>query len=260
MTGYGPTVPDQARAAATAQAAGFDDITFLGARTVPPEYARDPDRYLDLVCGPMLDAVAPLVRWIDVACDAGFDSAQLRRVLAAGQRNGLGLRMLGNQSGPGPAVIMAVDIGAAAVDQCAHLTDSDITALARSSTMATLVPATDLAAGLPPAPGRYLLDVGVGVALASGAGPHGSPTTSMNLVVALGVSQCGLTPAEAVHAATAGGARALRRTDVGFLTIGARADLHVLDTASYTDLADRPGTPLTHSVYSHGTLVAPSTR
>ena len=146
-TGYGLTVRDEARLAATAKAAGFDDITFHGACAVPPEYGKDPDGYLDLVCGPMLDAAAPLVRWLSVSCDSGLDSAQVRRVLAAGQRKGLRLRVQGNQSGPGPAVMIAVDTGAAAVDHCNHLTDTDVIALAASSTVATLLPAVDLHPG-----------------------------------------------------------------------------------------------------------------
>ena len=254
-TGYGLTVRDEARLAATAKAAGFDEITFHGAYAVPPEYGKDPDGYLDLVCGPMLDAAAPLVRWLSVSCDNGLDSAQVRRVLAAGQRKGLGLRVQGNHTGPGSAVMIAVDTGAAAIDHCNHLTDTDITALAGSPTVATLLPAVDLHTGQPPAPGRRLIDAGVSIALASGADPGTSYTSSMNLVVALGVLRCGLTPAEAVHAATAGGARALRRTDVGTLTVGARADLHVLNAPSHAYLAYRPGMPLTHSVYQHGTRV-----
>lgn len=255
-TGYGLTVRDEARLAATAKTAGFDEITFHGAYVVPPEYGKDPDGYLDLVCGPMLDAAAPLVRWLSVSCDNGLDSAQVRRVLAAGQRKGLGLRVQGNQIGPGPAVMIAIDTGAAAVDYCNHLTDTDITALAGSSTVATLHPAADLYSGQPPAPGRRLTDAGVSIALASGADPGLPYTSSMNLVVALGVLRCGLTPAEAVHAATAGGARALHRTDVGTLTIGARADLHVLDAPSHAYLAYRPGMPLTHSVYHRGIAAA----
>jgi len=256
MTGYGPTVRDQARAAATAQAAGFDDITFLAAHTVPPEYARDPDGYLDLVCGPMLDAVAPLVRWIDVACDAAFDSAQLRRVLAAGQRNGLGLRVHGVQDVTGQGVLIAVDTGAAAIAHCGQLSDADIAALVGSETVATLLPARDPTTGQPPANGRSLIDAGVRIALASGCDPHSRHTSSMTAIIALAVHLCGLTPAEAVHAATAGGARALRRDDVGSLTVGARANLHVLDAPSHTNLADRPGTPLTHAVYRNGTRMA----
>lgn len=259
-TGYGLTMRDEARLAAIAERAGFDEITFGGASPIPAEYEKDPDGYLDLVCGPMLDLTAPLVGWLEVSCDDGLDTAQVRRVLAAGQRNGLGLRMYGNESGPGPAVLIAVDTGATAVIQCGHLTDSDITSLARSTTVAVLLPAADLAADLPPAPGRDLLGVGVSVALASGAGPHGSPTTSMNLVVGLGVSHAGLTAAQAVHAATAGGARALRRDDVGVITVGSRADLHVLDGDSHTDLVTHPGIPLTHSVYLQGALVEPEGR
>jgi imidazolonepropionase len=254
-TGYGLTVRDEARLAATAKAAGFDEITFHGAYAVPPGYGKDPDGYLDLVCGPMLDAAAPLVRWLSVSCDGDLDSAQARRVLAAGQRKGLGLRVQGNQTGPGPAAMIAVDTGAAAVDHCNHLTDTDIIALAGSSTVATLLPTADLLTGQPPAPGRRLIDAGVSIALASGADPGTSYTSSMNLVVALAVLRCGLTPAEAVYAATAGGARALRRTDVGTLTVRARADLHVLNAPSHAYLAYRPGMPLTHSVYQHGSRV-----
>ncbi|MEP6560405.1 MAG: amidohydrolase family protein [Nakamurella sp.] len=258
-TGYGLTVRDEARAAMTAQTAGFDDISFFGANVVPPEYGRDPDGYLDLVCGPMLDAVAPLVGWIDVACAGGaFDSARARRVLAAGQRKGLGLRVHGDPFGSGPAALVAVDTGAASVDVSSHLTDQDVTALAGSDTAATVLPLRELANGQPPVPGRRLLDAGVRIAVASGCNPETSYSPSMNLAVALAVLQCGLTPAEAVHAGTVGGARALHRTDVGALTVGARADLHVLNAPSFEYLAYRPGLQLTQSVYRRGTRVARS--
>jgi len=252
-TGYGLTVPDERRAALTATAAGFDEITFLGAHVVPVEYAKDPDGYVDLVCGPMLEAVADAVRWIDVFCEDGaFDEAQSRRVLAAGQRKGLGLRVHGNQLGPGPGVRLAVDLGAASVDHCTHLTPTDLEALAASSTVATLLPACDLSTRQPPAPGRALLDAGARVALASNCNPGSSYTSSMNLVVALAVLQCAMSTAEAVHAATAGGAAALRRDDVGHLAPGAWADLHVLDAPSHAYLAYRVGMPLTHRVFRHG--------
>ena len=252
-TGYGLTVPDERRAALTATAAGFDEITFLGAHVVPVEYAKDPDGYVDLVCGPMLEAVADAVRWIDVFCEDGaFDEAQSRRVLAAGQRKGLGLRVHGNQLGPGPGVRLAVDLGAASVDHCTHLAPTDLEALAASSTVATLLPACDLSTRQPPAPGRALLDAGARVALASNCNPGSSYTSSMNLVVALAVLQCAMSTAEAVHAATAGGAAALRRDDVGHLAPGAWADLHVLDAPSHSHLAYRVGMPLTHRVFRHG--------
>ena len=255
-TGYGLTVHDERRAAATARAAGFEEITYLGAHVVPAEYAKDPDGYIDLVCGPMLDAVAGDVGWVDVFCEDGaFDEAQSRRVLAAGQRKGLGLRVHGNQLGPGPGVRIAVDLGAASVDHCTHLTPADMDLLAVSSTVATLLPACDLSTRQPAAPGRALLDAGARVALASNCNPGSSYTSSMNLVVALAVLQCGLSTTEAVHAATAGGAAALRRTDVGHLAPGARADIHVLDAPSHAYLAYRVGMPLTYRVFRHGEAV-----
>jgi imidazolonepropionase len=255
-TGYGLTIADEARLAVTAHTAGFDEISFLGAHVVPPEFAKDPDGYLDLVCGPMLDAVAPHVGWLDVFCEQGaFDEAQTRRVLAAGMRKGLGLRVHGNQLAAGPGVRIAADTGAASVDHCTHLTDLDIAALAGSSTVATLLPACDLSTKQPPAPARALLDAGARIALASNCNPGSSYTSSMNLVVALGVLLCGLSADEAVHAATAGGAAALRRRDVGVVQVGARADLHVLDAPSHDYLAYRVGVPLTHSVIRRGELV-----
>jgi imidazolonepropionase len=255
-TGYGLSTHDEIRSATTAQAAGFDEISFLGAHVVPPEYAGDADGYLDLVCGPMLDAVGPHVRWIDVFCEDGaFDEAQTRRVLAAGRRKGLGLRVHGNQLSAGPGVRIAVDTGAASVDHCTYLADRDIAALASSSTVATLLPACDLSTRQPPAPGRALVDAGARIALASNCNPGSSYTSSMNLVVALGVLLCKLSTQEAVHAATAGGAAALLRTDVGVVQVGARADLHVLDAPSHEYLAYRVGVPLTHAVYRRGELV-----
>jgi len=257
-TGYGLSTHDEQRAARTAQVAGFDEITFLGAHVVPPEFAKDPDGYLDLVCGPMLDAVAPHVRWIDVFCETGaFDPAQTRRVLAAGTRKGLGLRVHGNQLSAGSGVRIAVDTGAASVDHCTYLTPADIDALAASSTVATLLPACDLSTRQPPAPGRALVDAGARIALASNCNPGSSYTSSMNLVVALGVLLGELSAQEAVHAATAGGAAALRRTDVGVVRVGARADLHVLDAPSHDYLAYRVGVPLTHAVYRKGIAEVP---
>ncbi len=258
-TGYGLTAQDEMRSATAAATAGFDEITFLGAHVVPPEYDGDADAYLDLVCGTMLDLVAPAVRWIDVFCEKGaFDEAQTRRVLAAGVRKGLGLRVHGNQLSEGPGVRVAVDIGAASVDHCTYLSDTDVQALAASDTVATLLPACDLSTLQPPAPGRRLVDAGATVALASNCNPGSSYTTSMNLVVALGVLQCRLSPAEAVYAATAGGAAALRRKDVGAVRVGGRADLHVLDAPSHDYLAYRVGVPLTYAVFSRGVpVIAP---
>jgi imidazolonepropionase len=256
-TGYGLTVDDEARSARVARAAGADDVTFLGAHVVPRDYDGDRDGYLDLVTGPMLAAVTANVRWIDVFCEAGaFDEDESRRVLEAGRAAGLGLRVHGNQLGPGPGVRLATELGAASVDHCTFLTDADVDALAGSETVATLLPATDLSTRQPAAPGRRLVDAGATIALATNCNPGTSYTASMPLVIALAVLQCGLSAAEAVHAATAGGARALRRDDVGVIRVGARADVQVIDAPSIDHIAYRVGGVHTRAVWRAGKRVA----
>ncbi|MEV0069427.1 MULTISPECIES: imidazolonepropionase [unclassified Amycolatopsis] len=249
-TGYGLTVADEARSARIA-ATVADEVTYLGAHLVPP--GADAESYVDLVCGEMLDAVAPHVRWADVFCETGaFDEAQSARVLKAAAERGLGLRVHGNQLGEGPGARLAVELGAASVDHCTYLSDEDVEALAASDTVATLLPACDLSTRQSLAPARRLLDAGATVALASNANPGSSYTTSMAFCVTTAVLQMRMTVSEAVWSATAGGARALRRDDVGYLRPGARADVHVLDAPSVTHLAYRPGVPLTHAVWRRG--------
>lgn len=241
-TGYGLSVADEMRAARIAAEAGADEVTFLGAHVVPRDYDNDRRGYLDLVCGPMLDAVREFVGWIDVFCETGaFDEAESRRVLAAGRDAGLGLRVHGNQLGAGAGVQLAVEMEAASVDHVTYLTEADVDALAGGRTVATLLPTADLSTRQPPAPGRRLADAGVPIALATNCNPGTSYTMSMPLVVALAVLQCELTAEEAVWAATAGGALALRRGDVGILRVGARADVQVLDVPSIDHIAYRVG-------------------
>lgn len=259
-TGYGLTIEDEVRSARIA-AEVVDQVTFLGAHVVPE--GEDPDNYLNLVTGPMLDAVRPYVRWVDVFCEGGaFDSAGSERVLRAAVAHGLGLRVHGNQLGEGPGVRLAVRLGAASVDHCGHLSDSDVEALAASwqggarGTVATVLPACDLSTRQPLAPARRLLDAGAVVAIASNANPGSSYTTSMAFCVATAVLQMGLSVDEAVWAATMGGAVALGVDTgdgaVGAIRPGARADLHVLDARSATHLAYRPGVPLTWAVWRAG--------
>ncbi|MFE9745201.1 imidazolonepropionase [Saccharothrix saharensis] len=249
-TGYGLTVADEVRSARIA-AAEVDEVTFLGAHLVPP--GTDADEYVALVIGQMLDAVAPHVRWADVFCERGaFDVDQSRAVLEAAKAKGLGLRVHGNQLGEGPGVRLAVELGAASVDHCTYLSPADVDALANSSTVATLLPACDLSTrqSLPPA--RQLLEAGATVALASNCNPGSSYTTSMAYCITTAVLQMRMTVEEAVTAATLNGAKALQRADVGHLSPGARADVHVLDAPSTTHLAYRPGVPLTHAVWRAG--------
>jgi imidazolonepropionase len=230
-----------------------DDVTFLGAHAVPHEYEGRADDYVELVCGEMLAACAPSARWIDVFCERGaFDAEQSRAVLAAGASAGLGLRVHGNQLGPGPGIQLAVEMGAASVDHCTYFDDTDIAALAAGDTVATFLPATDFSTRQPYPDARMMIDAGVQVAIATNTNPGSSNTTSMGFCIALAVREMGMSIDEALLAATAGGARALRRDDVGRLAPGARADAVLLDASSYIDFVYRPGVPLVNTVFVAG--------
>jgi len=251
-TGYGLSTVDEQRSAQVA-ARLSDDVTFLGAHVVPPEYADRPEDYVALVTGPMLDACAPHCRWIDVFCDRGaFDADQVRAILTAGAARGLGLRVHANQLAQGPGVQLAVELGAASADHCTHLSDADVQALAGSATVATLLPGAEFSTRSPYPDARLLLDAGVTVALATDCNPGSSYTSNMAFCIALAVREMGMTPAEALWAASAGGARALRRDDVGVIAVGARADLVALRAPSPVHLAYRPGVPLVEATWKDG--------
>ncbi len=253
-SGYGLTVADESRSLALA-AEFTPEVTYLGAHVVPPEFDADPAGYVELVCGPMLTACAPHARWVDVFCERGaFDASQARAVLAAGQAAGLLPRVHANQLGPGPGVQVAVEAGAASADHCTFLTDADVDALASSDTVATLLPGVEFSTRQPYPDARRLLESGATVAIATDCNPGSCFTSSMPFCIALAVREMRMTTEEAVRAATAGGAAALRRSDVGHLGVGARADLIMLDAPSHAYLAYRPGVPLIHSVWQSGAL------
>ena len=258
-SGYGLTVEDEARSLALA-AEATDEVTYLGAHVVPAEFEGDAAAYVDLVRGPMLDACAPHARWVDVFCERGaFSVDEARAVLTAGQARGLIPRIHASQLGPGRGVLLAAELGAASADHCTFLTDADVDALAASApsptaagTVATLLPGAEFGTRQPYPDARRLLDAGAAVALATDCNPGSSYTSSMPFCIALAVRDMRMTTAEAIWAATAGGARALRRDDVGYLAPGARADLVMLDAPSHTYLAYRPGVPLVAAVWQSG--------
>ncbi|MCX5382040.1 imidazolonepropionase [Streptomyces sp. NBC_00083] len=254
-SGYGLTVEDEARALRIA-AEHTDEVTYLGAHIVAPEYADDPAGYVALVTGEMLDACAPYARWIDVFCEKGaFDGDQARAILTAGQAKGLLARVHANQLTYGPGVQLAVELGAASADHCTHLTDADVDALANGSTVATLLPGAEFSTRAQWPDARRLLDAGATVALSTDCNPGSSFTSSMPFCIALAVRDMKMTPDEALWSATAGGAAALRRTDIGRLSPGARADLAFLDAPSHVHLAYRPGVPLVSEVWRAGRTV-----
>jgi imidazolonepropionase len=246
-SGYGLTVEDERRSLEIAKA-HTPETTFLGAHVVPPGY--DAGDYVELVNGEMLDACAPHARWVDVFCERGaFDGEQARAVLQAGKARGLEPRIHANQLGHGPGAQIAVELGAASADHLTYTSDADVDALASSGTVATLLPAVEFSTRQPYVDARRLLDAGVTVALAADCNPGSSYTTSIPFCIALAVRECGMTPGEALYAATMGGARALRRSDVGHLGPGAKADVVLLDAPSHVHLAYRPGVPLVARVW-----------
>ena len=254
-SGYGLTPSDEARQLRVARAL-TTETTFLGAHVVPDEFAGRADDYVALVCGEMLDACRGQARWIDAFCEEGaFDADQCRAVLEAGRAAGLGLRLHANQLRPGPGVQLAVELGCASADHCTYLTDADVAALAAGTTVATFLPATDFSTRQPYPDARRVLDAGVVVALATNCNPGSSYTTSMPFCIALAVRDLHMTIDEAVWSATAGGAAALGRTDIGRIAPGCRADLVVLDAPSAAHLVYRPGVALIAATIEAGETV-----
>jgi imidazolonepropionase len=252
-SGYGLTIEDEARALRIAREF-TSETTFLGAHVVPREYAGDRAAYLELVTGSMLTAAAPHARWIDVFCEPhsahAFTEDEARTVLLAGREAGLGLRVHGNQLGHGPGVQLAVELGAASVDHCTYLSYEDIGALsgAADTTVATLLPGVEFSTRSPYPDAAALLRAGVSIALATDCNPGTCYSSSMPFVIALAVREMGLTPAQAVLAATVGSAKALRRNDIGQIAVGSRADLTLLEAPSYVHLSYRAGVPIARAL------------
>lgn len=255
-SGYGLDVVTEERSLRIA-ANLTDEVTYLGAHVVAPEFAGNPDAYVDLVVGEMLEACAPHSKWIDVFCDRGaFTTDQSRRILEAGIKKGLQPRIHLNQLQQGDGVTMAIELDCASADHLTYLTDDDISALAASSTVAGLVPGADFSTRAPHYPrGRDLIDAGAAVALSPDCNPGSSFTTNMPFCIALAVREMHMTVDESLFAATMGGAIALRRDDVGHLSTGARANFALLNAPSYIHLAYRPGVPLISTTWKDGNVI-----
>jgi imidazolonepropionase len=251
-SGYGLTVHDERRSLEIAQGL-TDETTFLGAHVVPVEYKKNPKDYVDLVTGPMLDAVLPFSKWIDVFCDKGaFSPDDARTILKAGMAKGLLPRIHANQLQEGQGVRLGVELDAASVDHVSHLSEKDIEALSKSKTVATLLPGAEFSTRSAYPDVRPLLEASITVALASDCNPGSSYTTSMAFIMAIAVREMHFSPEQALWSATMGGAKALRRDDIGHLFEGARANFSILKADSYIHLAYRPGVQLIEQVWRDG--------
>ena len=249
-SGYGLSVADEARSLRIASK-HTAETTFLGAHVVPAEYEGRTDDYVALVTGEMLNQVADTAKWIDVFCDRGaFTVDQAREILLAGKERGLQPRIHANQLQQGGGIQLAVELDCASADHCTHFDQADIDALAGSKTVATLLPGAEFSTRATYPDARRLWDAGVKVALATDCNPGSSYTTSMPFCIAVAVRDMHFTVEQAVWSATMGGAKALRRSDVGSIKVGLRADLVDLAAPSVLHLAYRPGVNLINHTYT----------
>jgi imidazolonepropionase len=258
-SGYGLTTGDELRileiAGRVGEMTGIGVVrTFLGAHVLDrgvPE-----DEYVSLVVEEMLPACAAHADFCDVFVDRGaFSIEAARRILAAASAHGLGARLHAEQLTHSGAAALAAEIGAMSADHLDHVTEHDARLLGESGVTAVLLPGAGLSMRIPQAPARMLWDAGVSVALATDCNPGTSYVENMQLVVALGSLQMGLTTDEALWAATRGGARSLQRDDLGIVRSGAAADLVILDAPTHHHLAYRPGTDLAATVIKSGGVV-----
>jgi len=253
-SGYELTTDGETRALEVASAFS-DEVTWLGAHVVPPEFSKNRDGYVDLLTSSMLDACAPHAKWADVFCDRGaFSVDEAREILTAARAKGLAPRLHANQLAHSGAIALAVDLDCASVDHCTYLEDEDLDLLSASATVATLLPGAEFSTRSPYPSARRLLDAGVNVGLATDCNPGSSYVTSMAFIIALAVREMAMTVDEALYAATKGGALALRRDDVGHLGVGARADFSILDAPRAAHLAYRPGGNVVERTYSRERL------
>ncbi len=261
-SGYGLTVESEVAMISASRAIDMalpSDVvsTFLGAHVVAPEFRDDRDGYLDLVTGPMLDAVAADVSFVDVFCDAAaFTVEEARRVCDAAYRAGLGFRIHADQTARIGAAALAAEVGAASADHLDHATDDDLERLAEAGTVAVLLPGVSFSMRTAPPDCRRVWDSGVRVAIATDCNPGTAYVETMPFMISLAVIQGGMTPGEAVWAATRGGALALGLEDRGMIVPGAIGDLVIIEAPSHIHLAYRPDAAIVARVLKAGVVVA----
>ena len=259
-SGYGLDVDTELRQLEVASSLGdvtrIDVVPTFLAHVVPTEYGDDRAGYLDLIVEEMLPAVSPLARYCDVFCDdAAFTVDEARRILQAASEHGLGARLHAEQLSHSGGAALAAEVRAASADHLDHVTPADLAALAAAGSVAVLLPAVSLSMRTAAPPARAVWDAGIPLAIATDCNPGTAYVESMQLVIALATLEAGLTPEEAVWAATRGGALAVEAPDKGIIRPGAFADLVVLEADRYLDIPYRPGTDLVRMVIKDAAVV-----
>ncbi|MFB9776472.1 imidazolonepropionase [Brevibacterium otitidis] len=255
-TGYGLTLADEIRQLEIINR-HTDESTLIAAHVVPPEHKDNPERYVDLVIDEIIPAAAGKAKWIDVFCEEGaFTEDQTARILNAGVAHGMRPRLHANQLTAGGALQLAAAHGCASADHATFASDADLAALAEAGTVATLLPGVEFSTRQPYPDARRFHAAGVTVAIASDCNPGSCFTSSIPFCIALAVRDMHFTVEQAVWSATAGGAAALDRSDIGRLSPGARADFSILTAPSYRHLAYRPGVNLIREVHRAGRPIA----
>lgn len=233
--------------------------TFMGAHAVPPEYKGREDEFVDILIEEMLPVVAQekLAEFNDVFCEKGvFTPEQSEKILEAGKKLGLTPKIHADEIEPYGGAELAAKVGAISAEHLLKASDEGIQAMAKSGTIACLLPATALYLREDAAAGRKMIDEGVAVAISTDCNPGSSPTTSMPLVMNLACISMRLTPAESLTAATYNAACAINRQDrVGSLEVGKQADIVLWNVKNYQELQYLFGVNHVKSVWKKGVQV-----
>ncbi len=259
-SGYGLVQDAEMRQLEAAIAVGHDeDLPDVIPTYLPLHAPPDGDReaLLDEVCASGVRAAAARAIFCDVFCEEGaFTVDECRRVLEAARQAGLDVKVHAEQRSHSGGARLAASLHAASADHLEHATEDDIRVLADTGVTGVILPGAALVLGGPPPPGRRLLEAGARVAVATDCNPGSCYSESMPLMISLAVATAGLTPAQALVAATAGGAGALRLADRGVLRAGLRCDAVILATPNWIDVAYHLGANLAETVIRAGLVVA----
>jgi imidazolonepropionase len=258
-SGYGQAQEAELRQLRAARALSTErDVPDVITTYLPLHGLPEGDRaaYLEGVLGEGLAAAAPLAGFVDCFCETGaWGVDECERLLVAARAHGLRAKVHADQRSHSGGSALAARVGAVSADHLDHADDEDLRALAVAGVTGVLLPGASMVLDGPPPPGRRLLEAGVTIALATDCNPGTCWCESMPLMVSLGVATAGLTPAEALLAATAGGAAALGLTDRGRLLPGLRCDALVLETPRWLDVGYHLGANPVAQVIAAGRLI-----